>query len=74
MAKFDLINIRYNADANTALAYEMLEALKTGKNATWNVSYQRELGNNLQLSIIYNGRQSPGAKTVHIGSIQLRIL
>ena len=72
MAQFDLINIQYNADESTALAYEMLDALKMGMNATWNVTYQRELGNNLQLSIMYNGRQSPGAATVHIGSVQLR--
>ena len=70
--RFDMIQIKYNSDENTSLAYEMLEALKSGQNLTWNVSFQREILNNLQLSFIYDGRQSPGTKTVNIGSVQVR--
>ncbi|MCF8299188.1 MAG: hypothetical protein K9J13_16690 [Saprospiraceae bacterium] len=70
--KFNYIKIAYNSPENTSLAFEMLEGLKAGKNATWNISYQRNLSNNLQLSIIYDGRKSPEVKAVHIGNVQLR--
>jgi len=70
--KINYIDISYNADENTSIAFEMLEGLKTGKNVTWNVSYQKNLSNNLQMSIIYDGRKSPEVKTVHVGSVQVR--
>ncbi|MBC8146522.1 MAG: hypothetical protein H8E98_00885 [Bacteroidetes bacterium] len=71
LLKVNYIEIAYNSPENTSLAFEMLEGLKTGKNATWNISYQRNLSNNLQLSIIYDGRKSPGVNAVHIGNVQL---
>jgi hypothetical protein len=53
--KANFINISYNAPENTPVAYEMLNALKTGYNYTWELSYQRNLTNNIQISINYNG-------------------
>jgi len=72
LLKVNYIDISYNSPENTSLAFEMLEGLKTGKNATWNVSYQRNLSNHLQLSLVYDGRKSPEVKAVHVGSVQLR--
>jgi hypothetical protein len=66
------IEINYNAAENTPLSYEMLEGLKIGSNATWNLSYQRNISNNLQLNLVYDGRVSPGTKVIHVGSVQLR--
>ena len=68
------IQIRYNGDENSALGFEMLEALKTGTNYTWNASYQRNIGDNLQLSIQYNGRKSENNKTIHAGGMEIRAL
>lgn len=70
--KADFINIIYNSTENSAIAYEMLNALKTGYNYTWNLSYQRNLSNNIQISINYDGRKSPNSKTVNIGGAQVR--
>jgi hypothetical protein len=70
--KADFINISYNALENTSVAYEMLNALKTGYNYTWELSYQRNLTNNIQISINYNGRKSPNSKIVNIGGAQVR--
>ncbi len=70
--RYDMINITYNAAENTSLSYEMLDALKKGMNMTWSISLQKELMNNLQLSFIYDGRKSPGTKTINIGSVQVR--
>ncbi|MBS1636033.1 MAG: hypothetical protein JST26_08970 [Bacteroidetes bacterium] len=71
-AKADFINITYNDLENTPVAYEMLNALKTGYNFTWNLGYQRNLTSNIQISINYDGRKSPNSKIVHIGGAQVR--
>jgi hypothetical protein len=70
--KADYIQILYNGIENSALAFEMLDALKTGNNITWGASYQRTLSNNLQLSITYDGRKSEGTKAIHVGGAQVR--
>jgi hypothetical protein len=72
MLKVNYIEIQYNGLSNTPLAYEMLEGLKLGSNATWNLSYQRNISSNLQLNLMYEGRKSQDVKTVHVASVQLR--
>ena len=71
-AKFDFINITYNDLQNTPVAYEMLNALQTGANYTWNFTYQRNLTSNIQISINYDGRKSPTTKLINIGGAQVR--
>lgn len=71
-AKINFIQIFYNAEENTSIAYELLEGLKKGKNITWNTSIQRNLSGNVQLSLNYDGRKSEGVKPIHTGSVQVR--
>jgi hypothetical protein len=68
----DFINIDYNDLENSSLSFEMLEGLKKGKNYTWNISWQRNLGNNLQLNLSYDGRKSEGNKVIHTGGATAR--
>ncbi|MEO6883220.1 MAG: hypothetical protein ABI199_04255 [Bacteroidia bacterium] len=70
--KADYVNINYNGLANTALAFEMLDGLRNGNNFTWGISYQRNLSNNMQLSITYDGRKSEGVNIVNTGGAQVR--
>ncbi len=70
--KINLVSITFNKPENTPIAYEMLNALKVGYNYTWGLSYQRNLTNNLQISLNYDGRKSPNSKNVNIGSAQIR--
>lgn len=70
--KSSYIKIDYNANSNTSLAYEMLEGLKPGHNATWNITLQRKLAGYLEFNLLYNGRISEHIKAIHTGSIQLR--
>jgi len=70
--RLDFIKISYNDAENTAVAYEMLNGLNRGDNFTWELIYQRNLNNNIQISINYNGRKTPGNNTVHLGGAQIR--
>lgn len=68
----NVIQINYSGLPESPVGFEMLDGLQPGLNATWGVSYQRTLSNNLQLSINYNGRQSPGLEMIHTGGVQAR--
>jgi hypothetical protein len=70
--RMDIIIINFNDDSNSPVAYEMLNALSKGQNYTWELSFQRNLNSNLQVSINYNGRKTPTAPAVHIGGAQIR--
>ncbi|HMT27983.1 MAG TPA: hypothetical protein PKD91_01760, partial [Bacteroidia bacterium] len=63
-AKFNLIEIGYNAPENTAIAYEILEGLKKGRNYTWGLSLQRTLSNSIQINLNYEGRKPTGSKMI----------
>lgn len=71
-AKVNFIQINYNEEENTSIAYEILEGLKKGRNITWNASVQRNLSGNVQMSLSYDGRKSEATKPVHTGSVQVR--
>jgi len=71
-AKFNLVEIKYNSNLNSSIAYEMLEGLKAGTNLTWGFSVQRNLGNSLQLNITYDGRKPSGVNVIHTGGAQVR--
>ena len=70
--RVNLIKINYNDVENSSVAYEMLSGLNTGDNFTWELNYSRNLNNNIQVSINYNGRKTPNAATVHLGGAQIR--
>lgn len=71
-AKFNLIEIDYNAPENTSIAYEMLEGLKKGRNYTWGLSLQRTLSNSIQVNLNYEGRKPTGTNIIHTGGVQAR--
>lgn len=71
-ANFNYIEIKFNADDNTPLAYEMLDGLRKGKNMTWGLSLQRSITSFMQLSLNYEGRKSEKIDVIHTGGMQLR--
>jgi len=71
-AKINYIKINYNSNANSAVAFEMLDGLVPGNNITWNIGYQRTLANNMQVNFNYDGRKTEGNKTIHTGGVQVR--
>lgn len=70
--EFKVVSITYAGNQNSALGFEMLEALKPGINYTWNIGYQRLISKNLQLSLQYNGRKSEKNKTIHSAGMEVR--
>jgi hypothetical protein len=73
-AAISYINVAYNGESSSTLGYELLRGLQNGNNATWNLSYQRTVANNIQLNISYDGRKSEDAPVIHIGRVLARYL
>jgi hypothetical protein len=59
-------------NANSPVAYQMLEGLQASKNYTWNVLFNKKLNSFLNLQLNYLGRKSENSKTIHTGNVQLR--
>ncbi len=73
-ATFRYIKNNFAGDENSALVYELLDALRPGKNATWNLNLQRKLANGLRVTMHYEGRKSPDQRVIHIGRMQVTAL
>ena len=71
-ATLNFIDNYYVGNQNSAIAYEILEALQPGKNFTWTANWQRNISETFQLSVIYEGRNSESSKVIHSGSMQAR--
>jgi hypothetical protein len=71
-ATFNYIQISYSGTVNSSIGFEMLEALKPGRNLTWTATWQQNLAKHLQLNLNYNARKTEGNKTIHSGGVQLR--
>lgn len=69
-----LINIDFTGEQNSPVGYELLEALRPGRNYTWNLNWQQKLGKGLQLSLRYDGRKSGDRSTIHVGRVQVSAL
>lgn len=70
--KLNYVVIAFEGDVLSPIAYDMLQGLLPGQNGTWEVSYRRTLGKNLQLNLSYNGRKSENTPTIHTGGVQVR--
>jgi hypothetical protein len=66
------VKINYKGESNSTIGFEMLEGLQVGQNTTWRIGFQKNMSNNIQISINYNGRKSENNKAVHNGSMQMR--
>jgi len=72
--KFSYIIIDYQGEKNSPAAYSILEGLQPGKNGIWSLSWDRQLGKNMQLGLFYDGRKSESSKMIHIGRAQVRYI
>jgi len=70
-ASFSFLDINFQGDPATYLGYILLDGLQPGSNQTWQVNVQQRLSRGMQLSLLYNGRNSENAKVIHTGSVQV---
>lgn len=74
-ANLKWIEIDYNGETNSPVGYEMLQALTPGTNITWTLNWLQKIGDGLQLTMIYEGRNSQGLdQIVHVGRMQVTAL
>jgi len=71
-ASVHYLNLTYNSDSNSSIAYEMLEGYLPGNNMTWSLNYQQQLSKTFQMNINYRGRQAEENAAIHVGSVELR--
>ena len=67
-------NINFLGNANSPLAFDILNGLSNGKNLTWNINFGGKTKSNIQLNISYEGRKTQDYKTVHIGRAEARYI
>ena len=65
------IRIDYTGEVNSPVGFAILNGLQNGQNFLWNVSLDRQLGQNIQLNISYEGRKTGTANIVHVGRAQI---
>ena len=73
--QYSYINFKSDNNYNhtqSPVSFEMLEGLQNGNNALWNVGFQTNITEFLQLDLRYEGRFSEGVKAVHTGLLQLK--
>jgi len=70
-SKFSFVNVNFTGLPNSPVGYVMLQGLQNGKNFLWNVTFDRRLGQNIRLSVSYEGRKTGTSNVVHLGRAQV---
>jgi hypothetical protein len=73
-AKATIADIAFTGQANTAVAFNMLDGLQNGKNYLWSLNLDRQLSKTVQLGLNYEGRKTGENRVVHVGRAQVRAL
>ncbi|WP_026463106.1 hypothetical protein [Adhaeribacter aquaticus] len=68
------IKVAYTGNENSAIGYEMLNALRPGNNVTWNFILQQRLSSGLNISVNYEGRKPNNIPVIHTGRMQVAVL
>jgi hypothetical protein len=68
------ITVAFTGNENSAIGYELLNALRPGNNVTWNFILQQRLTNGLNIALNYDGRKPQGRGAIHMGRMQVSVL
>ncbi len=66
--------IKFNGAVNSAVGYELLQALQPGNNLLWSANWQLKIASGLQLQLNYSGRKSLNTQVIHTGRMQVNAL
>ena len=69
-----LVNIKFNGDANSSIAYEMLQGLNNGNNILVYLTFMHQISSTMQINLNYNGRATQGKPMIHTGGVEVRYL
>ncbi|MBP6153769.1 MAG: hypothetical protein KA457_03050 [Chitinophagales bacterium] len=72
--KFSFVQMKYNGENGTTKSYTILDGLQPGNNFIWSAIYTRNISQNLELSLSYDGRKTGTAKLINTGRAQLRAI
>ncbi len=70
--RYQVSQIDYPYDLDTPVAFEILQGLREGTNHLWNINWQHNLNEYMQLNLNYHGRKPPDVAAIHTGTVQLR--
>jgi len=70
--EFNYFDNDYSGNANSPVAFQILEGLQPGRNFTWSLIAQKKLTKFLDLNLNYFGRKTETSKTIHTGTVQLK--
>lgn len=69
--EFSFVKVQFDGQANSPVGFAMLNGLQNGQNFLWNISLNRQLAQNIQLNLSYEGRKTGTARVVHVGRAQV---
>lgn len=70
-AMFSFVKVQFDGNPNSPVGFVILNGLQKGENFLWNLSLNRQLANNIQLNLSYEGRKTGTASVVHVGRAQV---
>lgn len=73
-AGLDYRSNAFKGNAFSPVGYEMLQGLLPGDNFLWNIYWEKQLFDFLQLNLRYDGRSAPGTPAIHTASMQVKAL
>lgn len=73
-AKVASHRINFKGNANSPLAFDVLNGLSNGQNLTWTLGFGGKTKGNIQISVGYEGRRTQINKTIHIGRAEARYI
>ena len=69
-----LNSINFEGSANSPVQFSMLNGLQQGNNMQWNLNFEREVVNAVQVNLIYDGRKLGDSDIVHTGRARITAL
>ncbi|MFK7973142.1 MAG: hypothetical protein AB8F95_22425 [Bacteroidia bacterium] len=70
--RLELVSLTQDGIANPTADFELKEALQPGINGIWQVQATWMLVNNLEFTIVYDGRATAKVPTIHTGRVQVQ--
>ena len=71
-ARLEIVSLSQNGEANPTADFELKEALQPGLNGIWQIQATWMFVNNLEFTIVYDGRATAEQAVIHTGRVQVQ--